>query len=161
MDSIKENVSFQIYTTPPFDWQNQTGVACAYFLVDQEMLCLQNSDSKKEKNLWGIPGGKVEPEESHKDALIRELREELGLELSYKDLGRHTLMFVRKSNWDITLSIFDIELMRKPVLRLSKEHQTHKWIPQGTHHDLDMRLAEHEAIDHHLVHRSFKSFCKV
>lgn len=34
-----------------------------------------------ERSLWACPGGGVEPDESHEDALRRELQEEVGLEL--------------------------------------------------------------------------------
>jgi len=51
-------------------------------LVDRDgrVLLAQRPESKAMAGLWEFPGGKVEPGESPEAALIRELREELGID---------------------------------------------------------------------------------
>jgi 8-oxo-dGTP diphosphatase len=44
-------------------------------------LVQQRPADKSRANLWEFPGGKVEPGESDRSALLRECREELGVEL--------------------------------------------------------------------------------
>ena len=53
----------------------------AVALVDPEgrVLIAQRPDGKSMAGLWEFPGGKVEAGERPEDALIRELREELGI----------------------------------------------------------------------------------
>jgi 8-oxo-dGTP diphosphatase len=54
-------------------------VACALIDVDGRVLVAQRPASKNMAGLWEFPGGKLEAEESPETALIRELREELGI----------------------------------------------------------------------------------
>jgi 8-oxo-dGTP diphosphatase len=57
-------------------------------LVDStgRVLIGQRPEGKADSGLWEFPGGKVEPRETPEGALIRELREELGIEVQSGDL---------------------------------------------------------------------------
>lgn len=54
----------------------------AVALIDREgrVLLAQRPEGKSLAGLWEFPGGKVEPGESPEAALIRELKEELGID---------------------------------------------------------------------------------
>ena len=54
----------------------------AVALIDTEgrVLLAQRPEGKSLAGLWEFPGGKVEPGESPETALIRELKEELGID---------------------------------------------------------------------------------
>lgn len=54
--------------------------AAALVDVDGRVLLAQRPAGKPMAGLWEFPGGKVQPGESPETALIRELREELGIE---------------------------------------------------------------------------------
>lgn len=62
----------------------RTLLVVAAALVDdrQRVLLAKRPEGKPLAGLWEFPGGKVEPEESPEQALVREFREELGVELS-------------------------------------------------------------------------------
>ncbi|WP_201463402.1 (deoxy)nucleoside triphosphate pyrophosphohydrolase [Brevundimonas aurantiaca] len=57
-------------------------VAVALIDVDGRVLIAKRPEGKTLAGLWEFPGGKVEPGERPEAALIRELREELGIEVS-------------------------------------------------------------------------------
>lgn len=58
-------------------------LVAAVALVDAEnrVLIAQRPEGKSMAGLWEFPGGKVEASETPEDALVREIREELGIEL--------------------------------------------------------------------------------
>ena len=51
-------------------------------IVDAKLLVAQRNRPPELAGLWELPGGKVSPGESDQQALARELREELGVEVS-------------------------------------------------------------------------------
>ncbi len=55
-------------------------VACALVDPDGRVLLARRPADKPHGGLWEFPGGKVEPGETPEQAVVRELREELGIE---------------------------------------------------------------------------------
>lgn len=47
-----------------------------------KILCAQRSASMTLSDLWEFPGGKIENDETHREALRREIREELNLDIA-------------------------------------------------------------------------------
>ncbi len=56
--------------------------ACALIDPDGRVLLTRRPEGKKMAGLWEFPGGKLDPGETPEAALIRELREELGIEVA-------------------------------------------------------------------------------
>lgn len=49
---------------------------------DHVLLCHRHPQRRWYPNVWDLPGGHVEPHEDPRDALERELREELGIAIA-------------------------------------------------------------------------------
>lgn len=60
-------------------------VAAAVLVEGGRVLLTQRKRGTHLAGLWEFPGGKVEPGEDPRDALVRELREEIGIEVSVGD----------------------------------------------------------------------------
>jgi len=64
--------------------------ACALVDVDGRVLVAQRPETKSMAGLWEFPGGKVEPGELPEQALIRELKEELDVDITESCLAPFT-----------------------------------------------------------------------
>jgi 8-oxo-dGTP diphosphatase len=60
--------------------------ACVLQDGEGRILIAKRPEGRPLAGLWEFPGGKMEPGEAPEDALIRELAEELGIEIAIADL---------------------------------------------------------------------------
>ena len=67
-------------------------LVAAVVLIDTDgrVLLAQRPEGKQMAGLWEFPGGKVDPGETPEAALIRELREELGIDVAASCLAPFT-----------------------------------------------------------------------
>lgn len=72
---------------------NPIQVLAAVIIKDQKILCVQRGAHKYPylSNKWEFPGGKMEAGESQEETIVREIREELSMEIKpIKHLLSHT-----------------------------------------------------------------------
>lgn len=98
----------------------------AAIVVNQEgrILLAQRPPGKALAGYWEFPGGKVEAEESHEAALIRELREELHLEIH---ILKHLGEFPYQYDWgSLALSTFVVTPTNTP--KPTVDVQVFRWV---------------------------------
>lgn len=115
-------------------------VACALIDADRRVLIAQRPEGKQLAGLWEFPGGKVEPGETPEAALIRELREELGVET--KEACLAPLSFASHTYDDFHL-MMPLYVCRKwqgnPE---AKEHMALRWVRPQALRDYPMPPAD-------------------
>ncbi|KEO52283.1 8-oxo-dGTP diphosphatase MutT [Thioclava indica] len=80
----------------------------AVALIDTEgrILLAQRPEGKSLAGLWEFPGGKVEPGETPEACLIRELREELGIETEQSCLAPLTFASHNYDDFHLLMPLF-------------------------------------------------------
>jgi len=103
-------------------------VTC-YIEHDGKFLMVQRNDDKVEGGKWGFPGGKVEKGESESEALARELKEELNLDVLPEKLRYLKKVFVKFPDYDFEGTMFLLRLDAPHAVVLSEdEHQAYEWV---------------------------------
>ena len=117
-------------------------VAALIFDGDKFMIC-QRPAHKARGLLWEFVGGKVEPGETLAQALIRECREELAIELNVGDV----FMEVIHEYPDITvrLTLFRAAIAGGTPQKL--EHADIRWITPGQIGEFDFCPADVEILE--------------
>lgn len=93
-----------------------------------EILILKRAEVEALKNLWDIPGGRLEYGESVRNVLERELLEEVGLKLLnvIKPLAVTTFLKRNDRAQQVVQITFHCEVTGE--IKLSKEHSVFKWV---------------------------------
>ncbi|MEQ1937843.1 8-oxo-dGTP diphosphatase MutT [Mesorhizobium sp. CN5-321] len=115
-------------------------VACALVDTDGRVLIAQRPEGKQLAGLWEFPGGKVEKGETPEACLIRELREELGIETQEACLA--PLTFASHSYDDFHLLMPLYVCRRFSGIPQPKEAQALKWVRPARLRDYPMPPAD-------------------
>lgn len=83
---------------------------------------------RKKPMEWSIPGGKVELNEKSEDTAIREIKEELGIDIKIKKFLTFTETFNNRMHWISIFYTADI-VKGDPRVMESEEHAEVKWFP--------------------------------
>ena len=119
-----------------------TDVVAALIWEGDRFLACQRPANKARALLWEFVGGKVEPGESLRDALIRECREELDITVEPRDV----FMEVIHEYPDLTvrLTLFNASIAEGTPKAL--EHNDIRWITTAQIDDLDFCPADEEIL---------------
>ena len=115
-------------------------VVAAVILRGGKVLCVQRSANAREyiSKKWEFPGGKIEPGEDREQALRREIREELDVEIGnvkYFMTVEHTY-----PDFHLVMHAYTCSILKgEPVL---KEHIALKWLPVEELDQLDWAAAD-------------------
>jgi 8-oxo-dGTP diphosphatase len=120
----------------------KTLLVSAVALIDTEgrVLLAQRPAGKSLAGLWEFPGGKVDPGETPEAALIRELREELGIDTKASCLA--PLTFASHSYEDFHLLMPLFACRRWEGIPQAQEGQTLAWVRPERLRDYPMPPAD-------------------
>jgi 8-oxo-dGTP diphosphatase len=117
-------------------------LVAAAALVDRDnrVLIAQRPEGKAMAGLWEFPGGKVDKGETPEQALVRELREELGIEVCDTCLAPFTFASHAYETFHLLMPLFLCRTWEGDVD--PREGQAIKWVPAGRLADYPMPEAD-------------------
>lgn len=121
-------------------------VACALVDADRRVLIAQRPEGKQLAGLWEFPGGKVEAGETPEAALLRELKEELGIETKSACLAPLTFASHTYDDFHLLMPLYVCRKWQGVVQPL--EHAALKWARPQDMRNYDMPPADLPLIAH-------------
>ena len=121
-------------------------VALAVPQHGDKFLLLKRSEQNSSSGEWVFPGGKIENNETAKEAARRELKEETGLQGEIKDSGEKYIGEGELGLWK--MFPFHVKVQEKDV-ELDYEHSDFKWLSleELKHHDTMGQLKSLKALN--------------
>jgi 8-oxo-dGTP diphosphatase len=119
-------------------------VAAALLDADGRVLIAKRPEGKQLAGLWEFPGGKVEAGERPEETLIRELREELGIEVKETCLAPLSFASYRYDDFHLLMPLYVCRRWAGTPRAL--EHAELKWVSPPRLRDYPMPPADEPLI---------------
>ncbi len=115
-------------------------VVAAIIMCDNEIFCAQRAESSLEyiSRKYEFPGGKIEAGETKKEALKRELIEELNIETHINEL--YLTVVHQYPDFELTMHSFLCKANSKEIIL--NEHISSKWLKKEDLLNLDWAAAD-------------------
>ncbi len=120
--------------------------AVALIDVDGRVLIAQRPQGKTLAGLWEFPGGKVEAGERPEQALVRELKEEINIDVSASCLAPLTFASHAYDDFHLLMPLYVCRRWTGDVM--SNEGQALKWVRAKALRDYPMPPADKPLISH-------------
>jgi 8-oxo-dGTP diphosphatase len=120
-------------------------VVAALIVRDAKLLVCQRRRDDSHGLQWEFPGGKIEPGESPAQALIRELREELGIDATIGREIYRTSHRYRESQTELVLTFFQAKVESSATLQ-NLAFERFEWADISRLEDYDFLQADKELV---------------
>ena len=105
---------------------------------NERILITQRNLKKSQGGLWEFPGGKIEPNESREHAIVREIKEELDIDIEVKSyLSEKVFNYPEK---DINLIALECKKIKGDIKLL--EHEDYRWVANSELANFDFAPAD-------------------
>ena len=120
--------------------------ACALIDADGRVLLAQRPQGKAMEGLWVFPGGKIESGERPEETLIRELKEELGIDVNEACLAPLTFASHRYPDFHLLMPLYVCRRWEGEVT--AREAQQVTWVRPNRLRDYAMPPADEPLVSH-------------
>lgn len=118
--------------------------ACALIDAEGRVLLARRPEGKKMAGLWEFPGGKMNPDETPEAALVRELKEELGIAVEARHIAPFTFASHAYDGFHLLMPLYVCRRWHgKPQPR---EGQALAWVPRDRLVEYPMPAADRPLI---------------
>jgi 8-oxo-dGTP diphosphatase len=114
--------------------------AAALVDADGRVLICQRPPGKQLAGLWEFPGGKVEAGETPEACLIRELEEELGIQVTHACLAPFVFASHEYESFHLLMPLYLVRRWSGTIV--AKEHAALAWVKPGKLGDYPMPPAD-------------------
>ncbi len=114
-----------------------------------QILCAKRAGHLSLGGYWEFPGGKIEENESHEQALIREIREEMGVEIEVGEL----VADIYHEYPNVVVHLITYRAVLTSGVLSSTDHDELVWLDVKSLKDLEWAPADVPTVDE-LLHQS-------
>jgi mutator protein MutT len=142
-------LSAVVYLEPTAQFKPRIEVATVYIEFNDQILLLHRQDNKSEGNKWGIPGGKVDKNETPLHAVIREIKEETGYDISKHEIECLKPVYIEYNDKDhFVYHAFRTSLQDDPgAVKINfQEHKGFTWVKPADALKMDLLKDEDTCI---------------
>ena len=112
-------------------------------------------EKRRDSDIWGLVGGGCKKTETGRDAIAREVYEELGLRIHkdrfeklavYDDPGR-IAAYQDGSIWRMVIVVYGLDFEEEPVMRISRESKELRFFTKEELKDIEIAITHSDIVE--------------
>lgn len=142
-------LSSTVYLEPTRNFKPLIEISAIYIEYEDQILLLHRQNNKSEGNKWGVPGGKIEKDETPFQAIVRETKEETGYDISKQTIEALKSVYIEyDEKKHIVYHAFRTRLQENPgnVKINFSEHKGFTWVKPADALKMDLMIDEDACI---------------